>query len=74
MEAGIGVGILLGPILGASLNQVGGYTCPFWTIGGVYLLMFPLIGTMLNRINNFGEIGQDDVDEDGYEPVVVEET
>lgn len=51
LEAGIGGGILIGPIIGASLHEVGGYSCPFWTLGVIYMLMFPLIGRMLRSLN-----------------------
>ena len=52
LEMGIGGGILLGPMLGASLYELGGYVCPFWTLGSVYLLMFPLIGRMIRQLGN----------------------
>jgi len=55
LEAGIGVGILIGPILGSILAELGGFSCPFWTLGAIYLLMFPLISSMMNTL------GLDDV-------------
>jgi len=52
LEAGIGVGILTGPMLGALLYEFGGYSCPFWTLGFAFLLMFPLISMMQRLIDN----------------------
>lgn len=46
LEAGIGVAVLVGPILGATLYALGGYPCPFWTLGSVYICLFPLINCM----------------------------
>mmetsp|Transcript_31379 Transcript_31379/g.41566 ORF Transcript_31379/g.41566 Transcript_31379/m.41566 type:complete len:197 (-) Transcript_31379:1140-1730(-) len=55
LEAGIGVGILVGPMLGALLNEFGGYSCPFWTLGAIYLMMFPLIGRMMRPLGRDGD-------------------
>jgi len=43
LESGIGVGMLVGPLLGAFLNQIGGYAMPFWTVGGVCIALYPLL-------------------------------
>ncbi len=44
---GIGVGLLTGPLLGTLLYKFGGYSCPFWTLGLIFLFMFPLLNKML---------------------------
>ena len=33
VEAGFGVGLLFGPIMGAGLYSIGGYQVPFFTFG-----------------------------------------
>ena len=50
LEAGIGLGLLLGPILGSGLYELGGYCCPFWTLGFLFMTMFPLFTKMLKLI------------------------
>lgn len=39
VEAGVGIGLLVGPILGAALYSAGGFSCPFWTLGFAFLIM-----------------------------------
>jgi MFS family permease len=43
LEAGIGVGLLVGPLLGAFLYSIGGYILPFWTVAGICLALYPLL-------------------------------
>ena len=38
-EVCAGLGALFGPLLGAILYYFGGYKAPFFTIGGIYLVM-----------------------------------
>ena len=52
LEAGIGLGLLVGPILGSVLYEAAGYCCPFWTLGFLFLTMFPLMTKMLTLIND----------------------
>ena len=46
MEVGIGIGILVGPLAGTLFYELGGYTCPFWTLGFAFLFMFPIISKL----------------------------
>ena len=41
VEAGTGLGLLLGPFFGSVAYAHGGYTAPFLMIACVYLLAFP---------------------------------
>ena len=50
LEAGIGHGLLVGPILGSVLYEAAGYCCPFWTLGFLFLTMFPLMTKMLSLV------------------------
>ena len=43
LEGGIGIGMLAGPLIGAFLNQVGGYAMPFWTVASVCVALYPLL-------------------------------
>ena len=52
LEAGIGLGLLVGPILGSVLYEAAGYCCPFWTLGFLFLTMFPLMTMMLSLITD----------------------
>ena len=47
LEAGIGLGLLFGPIIGALLYKVGGYSCPFWTVGFLFLTIIPILMKVL---------------------------
>ena len=38
IECAIGVGVTLGPIFGAVLYGLGGFTCPFYTFGAIFIL------------------------------------
>ena len=55
LEVGIGVGLLTGPLLGTLLYKYGGYSCPFWTLGLFFLLMFPLLAKMLRLTSEVSE-------------------
>ena len=50
LEAGIGLGLLLGPLIGVLLYQIGGYSCPFWTLGFIFLATMPLLNRVLNLV------------------------
>ena len=52
LEGGIGLGLLLGPLVGVALYEAGGYICPFWTLGFLFLLMFPLLSKMLTLVSD----------------------
>ena len=43
LEGASGLGLLIGPLLGSALYTLGGYSLPFWTIGTLSLLLFPVI-------------------------------
>ena len=46
MEVGIGIGILVGPLMGTLFYGLGGYVCPFWTLGFAFMFMFPVISKL----------------------------
>lgn len=63
LESSAGVGLLLGPFVGAILYSIGGYMLPFFVTGilitsipnslfiaGAYFLMYPLIAHTLAKI------------------------
>lgn len=61
LESSSGVGLLLGPLFGAILYQLGGYMLPFFAMGiiyiiyllliaGMYFALYPLIAYTLSRI------------------------
>ena len=43
---------MVGPLVGALLYGLGGYSCPFWTLGAIFVPLYPLVmrtlATMLN--------------------------
>ena len=41
------MGLLLGPLVGSGLYELGGYSCPFFTLGSIFALMLPLLIKML---------------------------
>jgi len=43
LEAAVGIGLLVGPLLGAFLYSVGGYIFPFWTVAGICMALYPLL-------------------------------
>ena len=43
LEAGVGVGMLVGPLCGAFLYSIGGYIMPFWTIAGIVVALYPML-------------------------------
>ena len=51
MESASGVGLLMGPGLGALLYHFGGYSAPFFAVAGCYFAMYPLISYTLVKIN-----------------------
>ena len=52
LEAGVGVGLLLGPLIGSGLYELGGYSCPFFTLGFIVATMLPLLMKMLSMIES----------------------
>ena len=42
-EAAAGLGFLLGPLIGAALYSIGGYTLPFYGLSVLYLVFMPLL-------------------------------
>lgn len=48
LEGGVGIGMLLGPLLGAVLYSIGGYMMPFWTVALVCCALYP---TLIHTIN-----------------------
>ena len=49
IEAANGLGLLFGPLMGAFLFTLGGFTLPFLTFAGLYFLAYPYIWVSLNR-------------------------
>lgn len=52
IEASAGIGLLLGPFLGALLYELGGYLLPFVATAGLYFLIYPLIAYTLTTIQD----------------------
>ena len=42
-EAAVGLGFLLGPLIGAGLYALGGFTVPFYGLSLLYILLMPLL-------------------------------
>ena len=42
-EAAVGLGFLLGPLIGAGLYSLGGFTVPFYGLSLLYILLMPLL-------------------------------
>ena len=55
VEAGIGVGLLLGPIVGSTLYEAGGFCCPFWTLGLAFMIMYPLVDRLSTLVQQCNE-------------------
>ena len=55
LEGGTGLGLLLGPLLGSVLYALGGYSLPFWTVGGICILLFPVLKHTCTIIKQEGE-------------------
>ena len=51
LEGGCGLGLLLGPMIGSFLYALGGYQAPFFTLGTIYLLMFPLLTCIVKKLD-----------------------
>ena len=49
-EAASGIGLLMGPMIGAALYEIGGYILPFAFLASLYFLMYPLLSYTLVRI------------------------
>lgn len=52
LEAGVGIGLLVGPLLGAFLYSIGGFILPFWTVAGICLALYPLLLHTVKFIKN----------------------
>jgi MFS family permease len=50
-EAASGVGLLMGPLMGAGLYEIGGYILPFATLALLYFLTYPMLSYTLLKIN-----------------------
>lgn len=50
LEAGVGIGMLLGPLLGALLYTIGGYMFPFYFVAFSILLLSPLLKSTIDFI------------------------
>ena len=50
LEAGVGIGMLLGPLAGALLYTVGGYIMPFWTVAFICIALYPTLTETINFI------------------------
>ena len=50
LEGGVGIGMLLGPLVGACLYQVGGYVMPFWTVALICVILYPTLQHTINLI------------------------
>jgi len=46
-EAAVGLGMLLGPVIGGLLYEIGGYTMPFAIFAIIYVVMYPYIAWVL---------------------------
>jgi MFS family permease len=49
IEAANGIGLLFGPLIGAFLFTLGGYTLPFMTFSAIYFISYPYIWISLSR-------------------------
>ena len=49
-EAATGLGFLLGPLIGAGLYTVGGYTLPFYGLSLIYIMFMPLLVNVAQMI------------------------
>ena len=52
LEGGMGLGLLLGPIVGTLLYAYGGYLAPFWTVGAICLILYPLLQHTIDVIKH----------------------
>ena len=53
IESSAGMGLLLGPLMGAGLYSVGGYMLPFAILALSYFVMYPLIMVVLFKLRKF---------------------
>lgn len=60
IEAANGVGLLFGPLLGAVLYTMGGYTAPFIIFSLLYIACYPFIFHSLNKTKSFIERESDE--------------
>lgn len=51
LEGGVGIGMLLGPLLGACLYSIGGYIMPFWTVAAICIALYPSLLETINFID-----------------------
>ena len=52
VEMSFGVGMILGPTVGGSLFQIGGFTLPFAVLGGILLVQAAISTRTLPIMNN----------------------
>jgi len=50
LEAGAGLGVLAGPLLGSFLYDHGGYLTPFYSISGVLLILLIIRGFVMEYL------------------------
>jgi MFS transporter, DHA1 family, solute carrier family 18 (vesicular amine transporter), member 1/2 len=50
LEAGTGLGLLIGPLFGGVLYHIGGYPLPFLTLAILLILMYPVMVYALSEV------------------------
>jgi MFS family permease len=50
LEASIGLGLLIGPLVGGVLYDIGGFYLPFFVVASIYFLLYPMIASTLLEI------------------------
>jgi MFS family permease len=50
MAAGVGIGMLLGPLFGAVLYTFGGYVLPFWFVAFLCIALYPMLRQVIEMI------------------------
>jgi len=50
MAAGVGIGMLLGPLFGAVLYTIGGYILPFWFVAFLCMALYPTLTQVIDFI------------------------
>ena len=51
VQAAVGTGLMIGPIMGSVLYTYGGYLAPFLVVDLIYMLIYPLLAYSLTKIN-----------------------
>ena len=60
MNLPIGLGYMLGPPIGSALYQYGGFTTPFYVIGGLTALLAVVLIFLVPKMRGSRESGNDD--------------